>query len=49
MGWRVAIVWECTLRVQTQAETVAAIEQWLSRNRGSLILPERNKLRKLSS
>ncbi len=49
MGWRVAIVWECTLRVQTQAETVAAIEQWLSRNRGSLLLPKRNKLRKLSS
>jgi G:T-mismatch repair DNA endonuclease (very short patch repair protein) len=49
MGWRVAIVWECSLRVQTQAETVTAIEQWLSRNRRSLILPKGNKLRKFST
>jgi len=46
MGWRVAIVWECTLRVQTQAEAMAAIGQWLISNRRSLILPKRAKLRK---
>jgi len=46
MGWRVAIVWECTLRVQSQTEAVAAIEQWLTRNRRSLILPKRANLRK---
>ena len=49
MGWRVAIVWDCALRVQLQAEAVAAIEQWLSRNRRSLILPKGNKLRKFST
>lgn len=48
MGWRVAIVWECTLRVQPQAEAVAAIEQWLISNRRSLILPNRAKLRKIA-
>ena len=46
MGWRVAIVWECTLRVQAESEAVAAIEQWLMSNSRSFILPKRAKLRK---
>jgi DNA mismatch endonuclease (patch repair protein) len=45
-GWRVAIVWECTLRVQPQAEAMVAIEHWLISNRRSLVLPKRAKLRK---
>jgi DNA mismatch endonuclease (patch repair protein) len=45
MGWRVAIVWECTLRAQSQEKVVVAIEQWLISNRRSLILPKRAKLR----
>jgi hypothetical protein len=35
-----------TLRVQTQTEAVAVIEEWLISNRRSLILPKRAKLRK---
>jgi DNA mismatch endonuclease (patch repair protein) len=46
MGWRVATVWECTLRVQSQAEAAAAIELWLIGNRRSLILPKPANLRK---
>jgi len=46
MGWRVATVWECTLRVQSQAESVAAIEQWLISSKRNLILPKRGKMRK---
>ena len=46
LGWRVAIVWECTLRVQAQSEAVAATEQWLMGNRRSFILPKRAKMRK---
>jgi len=49
IGWRVAIVWECTLRVQNLAETVEALDQWLLSNRQSLILPKRSKLRKCPS
>jgi len=46
MGWRVAIIWECTVRVQAPSEAVAAIEHWLISNRRCLILPRRAKLRK---
>ena len=45
LGWRVAIVWECTLRIQTQTEAVAAIAKWLTSSRQNLILPKRAKLR----
>jgi len=48
MGWRVAIVWECTLRVQAQSEAVTAIGQWLTSNRQSLILPRDSKMRRKS-
>jgi len=45
LGWRVAIVWECSLRVQSQEKAVETIEQWLISNGRNLILPKRARLR----
>jgi DNA mismatch endonuclease (patch repair protein) len=44
MGWRVATVWECALRLQSSAEVVDAITLWLLSKSRSLTLPKRARL-----
>jgi DNA mismatch endonuclease (patch repair protein) len=45
MGWRVATVWECALRLQPPSEVVDAIRLWLLSNRRSLTLPKHSRLK----
>ena len=31
-GWRVAVIWECSLRKRLEPETVMSLDQWLHEN-----------------
>jgi len=43
LGWRVAVVWECALRLQGDEDVALAIGKWLTGNRKTLILPRTRK------
>lgn len=38
-GWRISVVWECSLKKAIQNETITALEQWISSKEKTLILP----------
>ena len=49
LGWRVAVVWECTIRLPQAKEMVSSIGVWLKGKRNSLVLPQNSKMRYSSS
>ena len=49
LGWRVAIVWECALRLQGDDDVALAIGKWLTGNRKTLILPKDKEMRRSPS
>ena len=46
LGWRVAIVWECALRLQGLDDVALAIGRWLTGDGKTLILPEDKTMRR---
>jgi DNA mismatch endonuclease (patch repair protein) len=49
LGWRVAVVWECALRLQGDDDVALAIGKWLTGNRKTLILPKDKEMRRSPS
>jgi DNA mismatch endonuclease (patch repair protein) len=49
LGWRVAVVWECALRLQGDEDVALAIGKWLAGNRKTLILPKDKEMRRSPS
>lgn len=45
LGWRVAVVWECALRLPQKDEVASTIGTWLESERRSLTLPQRAEIR----
>jgi DNA mismatch endonuclease (patch repair protein) len=45
LGWRVAVVWECSFRLETKEEVVRSIADWLKGSRLKLTLPQKPKTR----
>jgi len=45
LGWRVAIVWECALRLQGQSAVALAVGRWLNSRSRTLVLPKRKNIR----
>ena len=46
LGWRVAIVWECSLRLQQQEDVALALGKWLKGVSPKLVLPKDAKMRR---
>jgi DNA mismatch endonuclease (patch repair protein) len=46
LGWRVAIVWECALRVQDTHEVAQRISKWLETGGPMLVLPLSEDMRR---
>jgi DNA mismatch endonuclease, patch repair protein len=44
LGWRVAVVWECSLRMSSKEEVASSVGDWLRGQKPTLTLPK--KLRK---
>jgi DNA mismatch endonuclease (patch repair protein) len=49
LGWRIAVVWECALRLPKKDEVAAVIGTWLKSERHSLTLPPRSEIRQRSA
>jgi len=45
LGWRIAVVWECALRLPKKDEVASVIGAWLESKRRSLNLPLRTGMR----
>lgn len=45
LGWRVAVVWECAIRLPEAEEMISSIGKWLSSKRNTLVLPQISKMR----
>jgi G:T-mismatch repair DNA endonuclease (very short patch repair protein) len=45
LGWRVAVVWECALRLQGDEDVAVAIGKWLTGNRKTLLLPKGKEMK----
>jgi DNA mismatch endonuclease (patch repair protein) len=41
LDWRVAVVWECAMRVLRPEQVVEAVGEWLVQSDKSLVLPQR--------
>jgi DNA mismatch endonuclease (patch repair protein) len=48
LGWRVAIVWECALRLQGQSDVALAVGRWLKGRSRTLVLPKSMDIRSAS-
>lgn len=46
LGWRIAVVWECALRLPRKDEVVSKIPTWLKSESRSLTLPPRSTIRR---
>jgi DNA mismatch endonuclease, patch repair protein len=46
LGWRVAVVWECALRLPKKEQIASVIGAWLESERRSLTLPRSSDLRR---
>lgn len=46
LGWRVAVVWECALRLQSPDEVARTVQRWLESGGGILVLPATEDMRK---
>ena len=46
LGWRVAVVWECSLRLQQQEDVALALGKWLKGVSPKLVLPKDAKMRR---
>ena len=49
LGWRVAIIWECALRVRGLGEVSLAIGKWLEGRSKTLVLPGEDEMRRSSN
>jgi DNA mismatch endonuclease (patch repair protein) len=49
LGWRIAVVWECALRLPRKNEVASVIATWLKSESRSLTLPPRSTIRRRSS
>jgi DNA mismatch endonuclease (patch repair protein) len=45
LGWRVAVVWECSLRLQSKEVVAASLGEWLKSQDSSLTLPKKPRKR----
>lgn len=45
LGWRIAVVWECSLRLSPKDQVASIIGAWLDSERRSLTLPKRANIR----
>jgi DNA mismatch endonuclease (patch repair protein) len=46
LGWRIAVVWECALRLPRKDEVASVIATWLKGESRSLTLPPRSTIRR---
>jgi DNA mismatch endonuclease (patch repair protein) len=46
LGWRVAVVWECSLRLQQQEDVALALGKWLKGVSPKLVLPKDAQMRR---
>ncbi len=46
LGWRVAVVWECALRLPDKDKAALVLADWLAGQKHSLILPHQRNMRK---
>jgi len=46
LGWRIAVVWECALRLQRPEDVALTLGKWLRGGRSKLVLPKDSRIRR---
>jgi DNA mismatch endonuclease (patch repair protein) len=48
LGWRVAVVWECSFRLASEAEVASRVAMWLKSGEDALTMPLQSRKRNMA-